>query len=72
MLVTGFDNNDLTEAMGLTTVDIPNYERGYLAAQYLIENIMGKRNVELFRISREFIEKHCTWQVKIDSGNMEA
>ncbi|NLN65568.1 MAG: LacI family transcriptional regulator [Clostridiaceae bacterium] len=49
--VTGFDNSDLAEAMGLTTVDIPNYERGYLAAQYLIENIMGKRNVELFRIS---------------------
>lgn len=51
--VTGFDNSDLAEAMGLTTVDIPNYERGYLAAQYLIENIMGKRNVELFRISAQ-------------------
>lgn len=49
--VTGFDNCDLAEAMELTTVAIPNYERGYLAAQYLIENIKGKRNVEPFKIS---------------------
>lgn len=51
--VTGFDNSDLAEAMNLTTVDIPNYERGYLAAQYLIENIMGKRDMSLFRISTQ-------------------
>lgn len=51
--VTGFDNSDLAEAMGLTTVGIPNYERGYLAAQYLIENIMGKGNADLFKISAQ-------------------
>lgn len=49
--VTGFDNSDLAEVIGLTTVDVPNYERGYLAAQYLIENIRGIRNVELLKIS---------------------
>lgn len=49
--VTGFDNCDLAEVMGLTTVAIPNYERGYLAAQSLIENMKGTRNVEPFKIS---------------------
>lgn len=49
--VTGFDNCDLAEAKGLTTVSIPNYERGYIAARYLIENIRGKLNVEPFKIA---------------------
>jgi LacI family transcriptional regulator len=53
--VTGFDNCDLAEAMGLTTVSIPNYERGYIAARYLIENIRGQRNVETFKISAKII-----------------
>ena len=53
--VTGFDNCDLAEAMGLTTVSIPNYERGYIAARYLIENIRGERNVETFKISAKII-----------------
>ncbi len=35
--VTGFDDCALAEPMGLTTVSIPNYERGYIAAQYLME-----------------------------------
>lgn len=49
--ITGFDNCDLAEVIGLTTVDIPNYERGYLSAQHLIQNIKGKRNMEPFKIS---------------------
>jgi LacI family transcriptional regulator len=53
--ITGFDNCDLAEAMGLTTVSIPNYERGYIAARYLIENIRGQRNVETFKISAKII-----------------
>jgi len=53
--VTGFDNCDLAEPMGLTTVSIPNYERGYIAARYLIENIRGKLNVEPFKISAKII-----------------
>ena len=53
--VTGFDNCDLAEAMNLTTVSIPNYERGYIAARYLIENIRGQRNVETFKIEAKII-----------------
>jgi LacI family transcriptional regulator len=53
--VTGFDNCDLAEAMELTTISIPNYERGYIAARYLIENIRGLRNVETFKISAKII-----------------
>lgn len=53
--VTGFDNCDLAEAMGLTTISIPNYERGYIAARYLIENIRGQRNVETFKIAAKII-----------------
>jgi LacI family transcriptional regulator len=49
--VTGFDNCDLAEFMGLTTVNIPNYERGYLAARSLIENIEGKKNFDSMKIS---------------------
>lgn len=56
--VTGFDNCDLAEAMGLTTVSIPNYERGYIAARYLIENIRGQRNVETFKISAKIIYRN--------------
>ncbi len=53
--VTGFDNCDLAEAMGLTTISIPNYERGYIAARYLIENIRGQRNAETFKIAAKII-----------------
>jgi LacI family transcriptional regulator len=49
--VTGFDNSERSEALGLTTVAVPNYERGYLAARTLIENINGKKNFEPQRIS---------------------
>jgi LacI family transcriptional regulator len=49
--ITGFDDCDLAEVMGLTTVSIPNYERGYIAARYLIENIRGELNVESFKIT---------------------
>ncbi len=48
--ITGFDDCDLAGAMGLTTVSIPNYERGFMAARYLIENIRGELNVEPFKI----------------------
>ena len=49
--VTGFDDCDLAKTQGLTTVSIPNYERGYIAARYLIENIRGTLNVEAFKIA---------------------
>ncbi len=55
--VTGFDDCALAKVMGLTTVSIPNYERGYIAARFLIENIRGKRDNEPFRISA-----HVKWR----------
>lgn len=63
--VTGFDNCDLAEAMGLTTVSIPNYERGYIAARYLIENIRGQRNVETFKIAAKIIFRDSVGMKKI-------
>ncbi|GHV77206.1 LacI family transcriptional regulator [Spirochaetia bacterium] len=53
--VTGFDNSERAEALGLTTVAVPNYERGYLAARSLIENINGKNNFDPLRISATVI-----------------
>jgi LacI family transcriptional regulator len=49
--VTGFDDSELAEAMGLTTISIPNYERGYLAARSLIENIHGQQNYEPMKVA---------------------
>jgi LacI family transcriptional regulator len=51
--VTGFDDCELARPMGLATVAIPNFERGYLAARHLIENIEGKRNIEPLKIKAE-------------------
>ena len=48
--VTGFDDTPMAEVLGITTVSIPNYERGYLAAQYLLELIQGTGNCDTFRI----------------------
>jgi LacI family transcriptional regulator len=44
--LTGFDNCERAGMVGLTTVTVPDYERGYLAASFLIENIRGKNNFE--------------------------
>jgi len=49
--VTGFDDCDFAESSNLTTVKIPNYERGYLAARCLIENIKGDMNMDTLFIS---------------------
>lgn len=49
--ITGFDGNETAEMMGLTTVEIPNYERGYLAAQCLIQLIAGTLEENMLRIS---------------------
>lgn len=51
--VTGFDDNDLAKTVGLTTINIPNYERGYIAAQYLIEAIEGDGDFSDFKISAQ-------------------
>ncbi|MFA6690125.1 MAG: substrate-binding domain-containing protein, partial [Sphaerochaetaceae bacterium] len=55
--VTGFDNNAIAEYNSITTIDIPDYERGYLAAQALVSNIEGEMNKETFRITAKLIER---------------
>ena len=49
--VTGFDGTSLALELGLTTVDIPNYERGYLAAQQLLSLLNGGDDYSTFRIA---------------------
>ncbi|MDR3114139.1 MAG: LacI family transcriptional regulator [Treponema sp.] len=49
--LTGFDNCERAAMVGLTTVRVPDYERGYLAASSLIENIRGKHNVEPMKLT---------------------
>lgn len=53
--VTGFDHCEMAESFGLTTVDIPNYERGYIAARYLIESIEGRGQMEEFQIAAKLV-----------------
>lgn len=49
--VTGFDDTDTAQILKLTTISVPNYERGYIAAQYLLEAVEGEGNFEPFKIS---------------------
>lgn len=49
--VTGFDDTDTAQILKLTTVHVPNYERGYIAAQYLLEAIEGTGNFDPFKIT---------------------
>lgn len=55
ILVTGFDNNIIAEYNNITTIDIPDYERGYLAAQALVQNIEDAINTDTFRINAKVI-----------------
>lgn len=48
--VCGFDDTFVSKYLGLTTVEVPNYERGYLAAQSLVELIEGKGSFEPLKI----------------------
>lgn len=49
--VTGFDDCDMASVAGLTTVSIPNYERGYMAAQSLVDMIRGNADPGMLKIS---------------------
>lgn len=49
--VTGFDDSETASIAGLTTVSIPRYESGYLAAKKLLEMIQGTAGKEPFKIS---------------------
>jgi len=48
--VCGFDDVIMSKYLGLTTVCVPNYERGYLAMQALSDIIDGIGNFENFKI----------------------
>ncbi len=48
--VCGFDDTFVARYIGLTTVEVPNYERGYLAAQSLVELIEGDGSFEQLKI----------------------
>ncbi len=60
--VTGFDDNILAEAMGLTTISVPEYECGYLAAQYLVENLQGRTDNDPY-----FIAARVIWRSTVKS-----
>ncbi|MBP9997218.1 MAG: LacI family DNA-binding transcriptional regulator [Lachnospiraceae bacterium] len=60
--IVGFDDNELAKAMGLTTIQIPNYERGYIAAQYLIEGLEGIGDYSEFKISANIKWRKTTVQ----------
>ena len=66
--VTGFDGTDMAPFMKLTTVDIPNYERGYLAAQFLLQLISGKAKSDVFKIAAKV---HWRESVGIRNKNEE-
>ena len=65
--VTGFDNIPEAESAGLTTVSIPDYERGYLAAFSLIDNIRGKNNFETVNIPTSVVWRHTVAAMAPDS-----
>jgi LacI family transcriptional regulator len=49
--VTGFDDSDTAAMAGLTTISIPRYESGYLAAKELLEMIKGTASKDPFKLS---------------------
>ncbi|MGG1312063.1 LacI family DNA-binding transcriptional regulator [Cohnella laeviribosi] len=49
--VTGFDDSEAAAMMGLTTISIPRYESGYLAAKELLAMMKGTAGKEPFKLS---------------------
>lgn len=64
--ITGFDDIDVAASMGLTTISVPNYERGYLAAQYLIECMRGQGKYETFQIPSKVIWRNTVKKKKVN------
>lgn len=48
--VCGYDDIIISKYVGLTTVAVPDYERGFLAAQSLIDILEGQGDFETFRV----------------------
>ncbi|MFF2092975.1 LacI family DNA-binding transcriptional regulator [Paenibacillus sp. NPDC058174] len=53
--ITGFDDSDAAALAGLTTIKIPRYESGFLAAKELLELIKGNVNRETVKIGASII-----------------
>lgn len=51
--VCGYDDIIISKYLGLTTVSIPDYERGYLAAQSLIDILEGEGDYETVRLGAQ-------------------
>jgi LacI family transcriptional regulator len=62
--VTGFDDGPQSERLGLTTVAVPDYERGYLSAQHLINCINNNANYNPATIA-----VHVVWRGSSDKSN---
>lgn len=53
--ITGFDDSDAAALAGLTTIKIPRYESGFLAAKELLELIKGNVNRDTVKIGASII-----------------
>jgi len=51
MSVTGFDDSEAAAFAGLTTISIPRYESGYLAAKELLEMIKGGEHKGVYKLN---------------------
>lgn len=65
--VTGFDDEKPAEALGLTTVSVPNFERGYLATQHLINCIIGEGDFAPVTINAKVTWRNGTVLKQLDS-----
>lgn len=54
--VTGFDYSEVSKSIGITTVKIPNFSRGYLACQTLINMILGNEVEPIVKVTPVFVE----------------
>ncbi|XID92436.1 LacI family DNA-binding transcriptional regulator [Paenibacillaceae bacterium WGS1546] len=61
--VTGFDDSEAAAMAGLTTVSIPRYESGYLAAKELLEIIEGEARREPFKLTATSVK----WRKSVKS-----
>ncbi|MDQ0062576.1 substrate-binding domain-containing protein [Paenibacillus harenae] len=53
--ITGFDDSDAAALAGLTTIKIPRYESGFLAAKELLELIKGNVNRDTVKIGASIV-----------------
>lgn len=53
--ITGFDDSDAAALAGLTTIKIPRYESGYLAAKELLELIKGNVNRDTVKLGASIV-----------------